>query len=197
MRNTPVIKLHTVIVCALALVFVVHASGQESKSVGSVFHNERLKSLEVKNFSIVGSDQYRMVKGMWFPDSKDPGKALAFPQQVRISCTHFDKLCRELSVTLASIPTMVSVQDIDETDYDVDTWDAHGLIASYGGEEGNSRCQRHVLTMDFDSGAVSVSDIPTHKKGCEAFTETDSYRLVRGEYYVDTSPKNDMDKPVK
>jgi hypothetical protein len=69
-------------------------------------------------------------------------------------------------------------------------------LASYGGDSA-SRCQRHVLTMDFDSGAVSVSDIPTRKKGCEAFTETDSYRLVRGNYYVDTSPGNNMDKSKK
>lgn len=52
----------------------------------------------------------------------------------------------------------------------------------------------HVLTMTFDSGAVSSADIPTHEKGCEAFPETNSYRLARGNYYVDTSPANDMDK---
>jgi len=51
--------------------------------------------------------------------------------------------------------------------------------------------------MDFDSGAVSVSDIPTHKKGCEMFQQTDSYRLQRGNYYVDTTPGNDADKPKK
>ena len=65
------------------------------------------------------------------------------------------------------------------------------------GRDRVSRCQRHVLTMDFDSGAVSVADIPTHKKGCEALKETDSYRLVRGNYYVGTSPGNNMDKPKK
>jgi len=93
---------------------------------------------------------------------------------------------------------MVAIQEIEDEDYDVSSWDAHGLLASYGGDEvSGSRYQRHVLTMEFESGAVSISDIPTHKKGCEAFTEANSYRLVRGNYYVDTSPGNDMDKPKK
>ena len=101
------------------------------------------------------------------------------------------------SVTLGPVKDMVIIKDIDDTMYDVDRWDSHGLTASYGGGVRFSRCQRHVLTMDFDSGAVSVSDIPTRKKGCEVFTETNSYRLVRGMYYVDTSPGNDMDKVKK
>ena len=102
----------------------------------------------------------------------------------------------EIAVTLAAVKGMVSVQDIDTEEYDIDSWDKHGLIASYGGDPA-APCQRHDLTMNFESGAVSVSDVPTHKKGCEPFTETNSYRLVRGHYYVDTSPNNDMDKPVK
>jgi hypothetical protein len=173
------------------------ASAQESHSISSAFHNDRLKALVLKDMPITGDSFVRVVSGLWISESKDPAKALVFPQQVKITCTHSDKSCKEWSVTLGPVQGMVSVTDVDETEYDVDTWDAHGLIASFGGGEGFSRCQRHVLTMDFDSGAVSVSDIPTHKKGCEAFTETDSYRLVRGNYYVDTSPGNDMDRAKK
>jgi hypothetical protein len=110
--------------------------------------------------------------------------------------TRYDKECVETSVTLGLMRDMVSIQDIDDTTYDVDKWDSHGLTASFGGDA-SSRCQRHVLTMDFESGAVSVADIPTRQKGCEAFTETNSYRLVRGMYYVDASPANDMDKQRK
>ena len=51
--------------------------------------------------------------------------------------------------------------------------------------------------MSFRSGSVSTSDIPTHEKGCEMFPETDTYRLVRGQYYVDTTPGNDAEKPTK
>ena len=29
------------------------------------------------------------------------------------------------------------------------------------------------------------------------FTETNTYRLVRGNYWVDTTPDNDFDKPKK
>jgi hypothetical protein len=173
------------------------SSQEKTTSLTSVFHNERLKTLTLKDSPITGDDHIRMVSGFWQSESKDSRKALAFPQQVQIACTHLDKGCREISVTLAPAPGMVGIQDIDEEGYNVDSWDAHGLVASYGGSGGYSQCQRHVLTMDFDSGAVSVADIPTHKKGCEALQETDSYRLVRGNYYVDTSPGNDMDKPKK
>jgi hypothetical protein len=96
-------------------------------------------------------------------------------------------------VTLVPAPGTVNIQDLGTESYGVDKWDEHGVTASYGGDYA-SRCQRHVLTLDFDSGAVSLTDIPTHKVGCEAFGETASYKLVYGNYYVDTSPGNDSDK---
>jgi hypothetical protein len=175
---------------------VTRAQEKKSDNFPAVFHNERLKALSLPDHSITGDSHSRLVSGFWVSESKDPTKTLVFPQQVRIRCTAYNKTCTETSVTIAPTPQMVSIQEIDDEDYDINTWDAHGLLASYGGEElSASPCQRHVLTMDFDSGAVSVSDIPTRRKGCEAFTETDSYRLVRGNYYVDTSPGNDADKP--
>jgi hypothetical protein len=120
-----------------------------------------------------------VASGFWVSESSDPKKALVLPQQVKILCSKFLKECTEISVTLSPVPTLVGIEGVDNTIYDIDQRDDHGLTASYGGDE-SSRCQRHVLTMDFESGAVSVSDIPTHKTGCEAFTETDSYKLVRG-----------------
>jgi hypothetical protein len=184
------------VIVVLALVLCVSAQ-QQPTSHSSVLHNERLKTLTLKDLPITGNNYTRIASGFWLSESNEPSKAHVFPQQVKIICTHSDKTCRELSVALAAVPVMISVQDIDEDEYAVDSWSAHGLVASYGGGEGYSRCQRRVLTMDFDSGTVSVSDIPTHKKGCEALQDTDSYRLVRGNYYVDTSPGNDMDKPKK
>jgi len=178
----------------------IPAAAQPGKTNTEVlFHNERLKALTLPDMAITGSRTYRMVEGIWVPESKDPGKALVFPQQVKIECHNYgvdDRKCLEITVSLAAVKTMVSVQDIDTEEYDIDSWDEHGLIASYGGDI-PAQCQRHVLTMSFESGTVSLADVPTHKKGCEALTETNSYRLVRGNYYVDTSPNNDMDKPVK
>jgi hypothetical protein len=188
---------HTLIILSALGILVLFAGAQEkTPSLSSVFHNDRLKTLALKGGPISGDNYMRIVSGFWMPESNDPSKALVFPQQVKITCIHIDKTCKEISITLATAPGMISIQDIDDTDYDISSWDGHGLIASYGGGV-SSPCQRHVLTMDFDSGAVSVSDIPTHKKGCEAFRETDSYHLVRGNYWVDTSPGNDMDKPRK
>jgi hypothetical protein len=176
-----------------ALSATVLIQGQTSSGA---FHNDRLKTLVLPGPPLVKTNSYSysaVASGIWFSESSDPKKALVLPQQVKILCSKAAKECTEISVTLGPVPTLVSVEDVDNTTYDVDKWDDHGLTASYGGDE-SSRCQRHVLTVDFDSGAVSVSDIPTHKKGCEMFPETDSYKLVRGQYYVDTTPGNDLDK---
>lgn len=183
-------KTSASVLLSLALTTVL----AHAQNVPSFLQNDRLKAITLPDRPITGSDHFRTVSGVWVSESKDPQKKLVFPLQVKIEC--HDKACVEIIVTIAPVKGMVSIQDIDTETYEVNTWDSHGLVASYGGDE-YSRCQRHVLTMEFASGAVSVSDIPTRIKGCEAFTETDSYRLVLGNYYVDTTPGNDMDKPSK
>jgi hypothetical protein len=186
-----------VVVVAFATSLSVYGNAQDSW--GTVFHNERLKTITFPARAIDASSRYVTVEGIWVPESKEPSKALVFPQQVRIECRadrSDERKCTEITVTLAPANGVVGIGYIDTAEYDVDAWDAHGLVASYGGDI-SSKCQRHVLTMDFESGAVSLADIPTHKGGCEAFKETNSYRLVRGHYYVDTSPNNDWDKPAK
>ncbi|SRR6266851_280842 len=93
--------------------------------------------------------------------------------------------------------TALSSSASGDVGWEIRSWDAHGLLASYDPNVSavatSDRCHHHVLTMTFASGAVSTSDIPTRAKGCEEFPETNSYRLVRGNYYVDTSPANDLD----
>lgn len=176
-------------------------SGQTSTSAktgtGGLFHNDRLKLNSLGNEPIFGNSMIRIAEGAWVPDSPDPGKALVFPEQVKILCENngpADRKCTAILVVLGPTPISVTIQEIDDEEYAIDRWDDQGLIASYGGDR-SSKCQRHVLTMDFASGAVSLADIPTHVKGCEAFTTTDSYHLVHGEYYVDTTTNNDADKP--
>jgi hypothetical protein len=166
------------------------------QTTAGMFHNERLKTLVSPGPPLVESKWHTfsaVASGFWVSETSDPKKALVLPIQAHVVCSKNVKTCTEISVTLGTVPNLVSVEDIGTTTYDVDKWDERGLTASYGGDE-SSPCQRHVLTIDFDSGAVSVADIPTHKKGCEAFTETDSYKLVRGKYYIDTTPGNDLDK---
>jgi hypothetical protein len=183
-----------------AILFVVTFSAvahlTEAQMSSGVFHNDRLKTLVLPGPPLLKDNlnfRSALASGIWVSESNNPDKALVLPQQVKIYCHKLSKECTEISVTLGSVKDMVGIQDVDTTTYDVDQWNEHGVTASYGGDE-SSRCQRHVLTLDFDSGAVSVSDIPTRKAGCEAFTETDSYKLVRGQYYVDTTPGNDLDR---
>jgi len=93
---------------------------------------------------------------------------------------------------------MVSTDKIEEKEWNMTTWDSHKLVAPYG-DDPASPCQRHALTMNFDSGAtaVSASDIPTHRKGCEAFTETESYGFMQVRDSVRASSIDDMYKPKK
>jgi hypothetical protein len=178
---------------------IATAALMQGQSSSGVFHNDRLKTLVIPGPPLLKTKSYSisaLASGFWVPESNDPSKALVLPMQVKILCSKPSKICTEISVTLGAVKDMVGIQDVDTTTYEVDKWDEHGLTASYGGDE-SSRCQRHVLTIDFDSGAVTVNDIPTRKAGCEAFKETDSYKLVRGLFYVDTTPANDLDKKKK
>jgi hypothetical protein len=173
----------------------------EAAQKPSPFHNDRLKRITLPDRPITVFDGFAGVTGMLLPESTDPKKELVFPEQVRITCTrnslypeHKQGECAVISQSLGVMGGIVMVNDPEEDQYEITQWDTHGLVASYT-DDSSSKCQLHILTMAFQAGAVSISDIPTHKKGCEAFVETNSYRLVRGQYYVDTSPNNDGDKP--
>jgi hypothetical protein len=136
-----------------------------------------------------------IVDGIWLPESNNPDDALAFPEQVKITCDETEKVCRESKVTLSGFGPMLTIVGPDETDWPIVSWDAHGLLASYGpnrATSGSDNCHSHVLTMSFGSGAVSTSDIPTHEKGCDMFRKTNSFRLARGGYWIDTSSGNDF-----
>jgi hypothetical protein len=139
---------------------------------------------------------YLSVAGIWLPESDNPDDALAFPEQVTITCDRTEKVCKELKVTLAEvIKGMLVISGPEESDWPISTWDARGLFATYGPSlHGNDfdKCHRHVLTMVFSSGAISTSDIPTHEKGCEMFPKTNSYRMARGNYWFDTTPQKDF-----
>lgn len=158
--------------------------------------NGRLKMSGFESMPINAEEGFLIVDGIWLPDSNKPDDALAFPEQVRITCDKTEKVCRELKVTLSEVVKgMLVIGGPDETEWPISSWDARGLFATYGpSKHGNDsdKCQRHVLTMAFGSGAISTSDIPTHEKGCEIFLKTNSYRLARANYWFDTSPGNDF-----
>jgi hypothetical protein len=139
-----------------------------------------------------GDNHSRLISGHWY-STKDPTKSLeSHPQEVKIRCTVIDLKCTETS-------TMVStgkIEEIKHKEWNITTWDSHRLIAAYG-DDPASPCQRHVLTMNFDSGAtaVSASDIPTHREGCEAFTETESYGFVQVRDSAHVVSRDDLHKP--
>src|SRR5262245_59757598 len=93
------------IVILAVLVLVPLAGAQKQPTSPSlVFHNERLKTTTLENSPITGGNYIRLVSGFWVPESQDPSKALVFPQQIKITCTHRDKTCKEISITLAVGP---------------------------------------------------------------------------------------------
>src|SRR5690348_15434739 len=145
---------HFLLIVALA----VSASAQKSPSISAFFNNDRLKAEPLQDHPIEFHDRFVIVTGYWVSESKDPSKALVFPMMVRITCHRAEKVCREASVTLKPAPGVILIQDMAETEYDITTWDEHGLTASYGGDEVFDKCQSHVLSVGFESGATSVSD---------------------------------------
>jgi len=185
----------------VALALTLSGEGQQGKPLSHAFHNDRLKRTELNDYEIPGDSQWRSVSGTWVPESNDPAHELLFPEQVTINCRAASRTCEELKIILEPAGGVIFIDGIDETIWQITSWDEHGLLAAYDADPyangASEKCQRHVLSMSFASGAVSTSDIPTHEKGCEAFKTTDSYRLTRGVYYVDTTPGNDAEKPVK
>jgi hypothetical protein len=184
----------------LALGQAYPCPAKPNETMADKLSNDRLKKIELDDYPIDAQDGMAIADGMWLPESDDPKKSLVFPEQVKITCMGYEKICREMKITLGPAGGMVSIMGIDETDWPIVSWDERGLLASYGPDQSataaaSDKCHSHILTMTFRSGAVSTSDIPTHEKGCEEFPETGSYRLVRGDYYIDTTPRNDMDKP--
>jgi hypothetical protein len=158
--------------------------------------NGRLKMAGFESMPINAEGGFLIVDGIWLPESNNPDDALAFPEQVKITCDQTEKVCRELKVTLAEVfDGRLTIIGPDETDWPISSWDARGLFATFGpSNHGNTfdKCHRHVLTMTFGSGAISTSDIPTREKGCEIFPKTNSYRLARGGYWIDTSQGSDF-----
>ena len=94
---------------------------------------------------------------------------------------------------------MVEVFDPEETTYQVSKWDQNMLIASTDEPDSSatSKCHIRVVTMHFASGVVTDTDMPTHKQGCDAFKIVNTYRLKRGNYFIDLSANNDLDLPYK
>jgi hypothetical protein len=156
--------------------------------LSDLFRNARLKIKEHKQRPVDGDDGFRLASGIWLPEV--PGNDLISPEQVSISCIAADKSCTVLRARLIVNPWSVELDDPDETDFKVISWDAHGLFAAYGPDRVD-KCHRSVLSMSFASGEVSLSDIPTHEKGCETFVNTNTYRLHQGSYYIDTTEKTD------
>jgi hypothetical protein len=174
----------------------------DSKAPSSLFHNPRLKSnlFELTEIKIGGSEDYRIVDGIWLPESTDPSKRLIFPEQASIWCTRSEMSCEVASIELEVQSGLVNIPPIQHDEYHVDSWGSDSLSASYGPwNVGNlsDKCHRHVLVMNFKSGVVTLSDISTHAEGCEMFAESDTYRLGHGDYYIDTTPNNDADQPKK
>jgi hypothetical protein len=160
------------------------------------FGNDRLKAAMFPGSPIDASSGIAIAIGMWLPENPAKDPSLAEAEEVEITCTQQKGICEQLVIPLEVTKNKVTLMGPETTLWPISAWDANEIIASYGPDPAErvgspDRCLRHVLTMTFASGAVSATDVPTHETGCEAFSETNSSRLVYGNFYVDTSPAND------
>jgi hypothetical protein len=156
-------------------------------------NNTRFKMLRLPPRPIKDVQSLRglSISGMWEPESKDAGKALGYPLQVQIICSmhHIGddpQICHVLTVAFSVRPKAVTLANTESVDFEVTQWTDTGLTAKTEG-----LCQYSILSISFTTGAVLLSDVPHHLESCKEFTEINTYRLTRGEYYVDTSPGND------
>jgi len=172
--------------------------------IAALFQNERLKLFDLPDRPIENSNGYAGVEGVWVAEPSANGNKLLQPEQVDIVCMtnalypDEDKMgeCAENRVTLGVMKGMISIMGPDQTVYKITKWDKDGIAAFYT-DDGSSKCHLEILTISFKLGRVLLSEIPTNKQGCEGIDVTDSYRLVRGEYYIDTTEKNNGDKPER
>jgi hypothetical protein len=160
---------------------------QEARS-GKKLQEGKPKAAKKKPCPVIGDDANRTASGVW--KSEVPGNDLLSPEQVAISCSAPERQCSVQRVRFDADQLGISVKGPDETDYQIVSWDARSLFATHDPDY-SDKCHRSVLSMSFATGDVSLSDIPTNEKGCEIFKDTNSYRLIQGNYYVDTTPHND------
>lgn len=174
-------------------------------SVSSFFHNDRLKIYQGVTTTIPWLIAARggsfEVKGVLKSESSDPNEALVFPEEDTIICSKSDMTCQVLEVDLGGFPPLVQIFHPSESSYHINRWDAHGLMASINPSAtelppSSRRCNTRVLTMTFQEGEVTLTQIPTHAKGCSIYKTAQSYRLELGwEYYVVTTPNGKV-KPL-
>ncbi len=162
--------------------------------------HSRLKVQEVAPSPITGDQNLRVIDGVWIPASPE-ASALFVPEQVRITCSRSEHLCHEIKAVLGQAGDLISIMSVEDVTWKIQTWNGDALTASIDEEPSASaasgRCQRHVLTLQFQSGTAISTDIPVGGPDCGMFKQANSYRLARGRYVVDLSPGNDLDRSGK
>jgi hypothetical protein len=188
---------------ALALLLIVgcHSAAptlHEKQAAALKFlRNDHIKRKEISAPAlIVETDGSLDASGIWIPEPDDKTHQLVYPEQTRIICNKGEQNCLEMQLSFTSVGNdFVMVDGPEETIWPIKSWDKKSLLAEYGPlpmlSKLSEKCESHVLSIVFESGTVTTSDIPTHGKGCEPITETNSYRLASGWYEVDTSPHDD------
>ncbi|MGD1108459.1 MAG: hypothetical protein ABR865_15570 [Terracidiphilus sp.] len=196
-------NLKPIVALAMLLIAGCHSTltpQQKETNLLKLIHNDHIKRFEVAIPSlIVEPDGSLDADGIWIPEPDDKAHQLIYPEQARIICNKGEQSCLEMQLSFTSVGNeFVMVNGPEETIWPIKSWDKTSLLAEYGpfpmSSKLSDKCESHVLSIMFASGAVTTSDIPTDREGCEAIKETNSYRLAGGWYDVDTSPHNDAIK---
>jgi hypothetical protein len=170
---------------------------ERQAAVLKVLRNDHVKRHEIAAPTlIVESDGSLDANGIWIPEPDDKAHQLIYPEQTRIICDKREKECFEMQLSFTAAGNdFVMINGPEETIWPIKSWDKKSLLAEYGPlpmlSKLSEKCESHILSIVFEPGTVTTSDIPTHGQGCESIKETTSYRLVSGWYEVDTSPHND------
>jgi hypothetical protein len=120
--------------------------------------------------------------GYWVSTDLSPDKQLVGQTAVKIECTQYDHVCREIDASM-----LMGVLEADTEEYEILNW-TNGRIQAE--EAGSGRCGiGHKLSIDFASNSVVVVDYPTKIDNsdsknsllsCKAFQNANSYALHGG-----------------
>jgi len=169
-----------------------------TSAASKLLRSKRLKRHETGGSPLDLASDGIKADGIWVPVPDDSAHQLVFPEQTHILCYKGDPYCHEVEISFVAVADVISANGPEETLWTIKSWDKNSLLAEWGPypqlTRSEDKCQKHILSIVFASGTVTTSDIPTHGPECEAFKETNTYRLVSGYYVVDTSPNNDAMK---
>jgi hypothetical protein len=173
------VRTTNVLLVVVILIGIVDALAHTRKE--SVVHADEIakwtKTEIPLRVSHIGSE-LASADGFWQSTNTSKDKQLVSPIVVKITCTSYDKTCREAEASVF----LGAILQADLLEYDITSWTNDGIVAD---DEDPGKCGiGHRLSLDFKSNSVTVTDYPMkvdNSADCKVFQDANSYSLRGGQ----------------